>query len=251
LLCNLLPRRADERGIFDESFLFYLKELPTVATGMKILLAAATYNEINTTAAWVSEMHGEINGHNVDVLVTGIGGTATAYALTRHLILQRPDLVIQAGIGGSFKAQLPAESVVFVKEEVFADLGAYENDRLSDIFDLGLAAADEKPFNNRMLINPDVERWARYRLPFVRGATINCISSTARQAQRIADKYDPDVESMEGAALHYVCLQEKIDFIQLRAVSNFVGERNKNNWRMKEAIAGLNEQLKEIILRES
>ena len=33
---------------------------------------------------------------------------------------------------------------------------------------------------------------------------------------------------MEGAALHYACIMEHIPFIQLRAVSNFVGERDKN-----------------------
>jgi futalosine hydrolase len=34
---------------------------------------------------------------------------------------------------------------------------------------------------------------------------------------------------MEGAALHFVCLQEDISFIQLRAISNFVGERDSGN----------------------
>lgn len=218
---------------------------------MKILLAAATYNEINTTAAWLNETRGAVNGHQADTLITGIGGTATAYALARYFAVKKPDLVIQAGIGGSFKTHLPPESIVFVKEEVFADLGAQENDQLVDIFDLGLAAADEKPFSNRMLINPNVDRWFHYQRPFVRGATINCISSTVRQTQRIVEKYDADVESMEGAALHYVCLREEINFIQVRAISNFVGERNKNNWMMKEAIAGLNDFLKLMLRRET
>jgi futalosine hydrolase len=213
---------------------------------MNILIAAATNNEINTTADWLSELQGSVNGHQVEMLITGIGGTATAYSLTGH---KRPDLVIQAGIGGSFKKDYPPESLVFVKEEVFADLGALENDRILDIFDLGLAAADEPPFTNRMLVNPSLDRWKQFHIPLVRGATINCISSTPRQVQRIIDKYDPDVESMEGAALHYVCLQEKIEFIQLRAVSNFVGERNKNNWKMKEAIIQLNDLLKKILLK--
>jgi futalosine hydrolase len=51
------------------------------------------------------------------------------------------------------------------------------------------------------------------------------------------------IESMEGAALHYVCLQEAIPFIQLRSVSNFVGERDKTKWRMEEAVDHLNREL--------
>jgi futalosine hydrolase len=211
---------------------------------MNILIAAATDNEINTTADWLSGLQGTVNDHHVEVLITGIGGAATAYSLTRS---NKPDLVIQAGIGGSFKTNLPPESIVFVKEEVFADLGAIENNQIVDIFDLGLAAADDQPFSNRMLVNPHLDRWKHFQIPLVRGATINCISSTPRQVQRILDKYDPDVESMEGAALHYVCLRENIAFIQLRAVSNFVGDRDKRNWKLKEAIAVLNDFLKVLI----
>ncbi|MBK7884081.1 MAG: hypothetical protein IPJ81_10000 [Chitinophagaceae bacterium] len=52
---------------------------------------------------------------------------------------------------------------------------------------------------------------------------------------------------MEGAALQYVCLQEKIPFIQIRGISNYVGERDKLKWKMKEAIFNLNIELKNIV----
>ena len=52
---------------------------------------------------------------------------------------------------------------------------------------------------------------------------------------------------MEGAAFHYLCLQEQVPFLQLRAISNHVGERNKANWKLKEAIHNLNEKLIGII----
>jgi futalosine hydrolase len=54
---------------------------------------------------------------------------------------------------------------------------------------------------------------------------------------------------MEGAALHYVALMEKIPFLQLRSLSNFVGERDKNKWLMKEAIINLNLELQSLILK--
>ena len=53
----------------------------------------------------------------------------------------------------------------------------------------------------------------------------------------------PVVESMEGAALHYVCLMEKIPFLQIRSVSNVMGDRDKNRWKIKEAIENLHETL--------
>ena len=54
---------------------------------------------------------------------------------------------------------------------------------------------------------------------------------------------------MEGAAFHYACLLQKFKFFQLRSVSNVVGERDKNKWKMKEAIEALNNELTETSLK--
>lgn len=214
---------------------------------MYILLAAATENEIKTTSEWLSSLKGSVNSHEIEVLITGVGSTATAYALTRQLLWRSPELVIQAGIGGSFSSDFPPRSVAFISEEVFADLGTIQEGEFTDIFDLGLAGISDQPFTNRMLVNPQHDAWVKYGLPFVRGATINSISSTEDQVERIRNKYNPVIESMEGAALHYTCLMEHIPFIQLRSVSNFVGETDKNNWKLKESIAILNEKLRRIL----
>jgi futalosine hydrolase len=52
---------------------------------------------------------------------------------------------------------------------------------------------------------------------------------------------------MEGAALHYVCLMEEIPFLQIRSVSNLLGDRDKKGWKLKEAIEELNESLIALI----
>lgn len=214
---------------------------------MYILLVAATENEIRTTSDWLSSVRGSVNGHEVEVLITGVGSAAASYAITRQLLWRSPEMVIQAGIGGSFSSGYPPETVAFIGEEVFADLGVFQNNGFDDIFDLGLTGADDHPYTNKMLVNPQPEPWVKYGLPFVRGATINCISSNDGQIEAIKNKYQPVIESMEGAALHYACLMEHIPFIQLRAVSNFVGERDKNKWKLIEAITVLNEKLRRIL----
>jgi futalosine hydrolase len=40
---------------------------------------------------------------------------------------------------------------------------------------------------------------------------------------------------------------EKIPFLQLRGISNYVGERNKANWKIRESIDALNQQLIKMI----
>jgi futalosine hydrolase len=48
---------------------------------------------------------------------------------------------------------------------------------------------------------------------------------------------------MEGAALHYVCLQMNRPFLQIRAISNYVTPRNRAAWKIGEAVMALNAQL--------
>lgn len=214
---------------------------------MNLLIAAATSLEISPTHDFLLKNNELLSGHEQGILITGVGGVLTAYSLMRKFTTRRPDLVIQAGIAGSFEPGLKPGAVVMVNEEVFADLGATEAGTLKDVFDLGLLNGNTPPFTNGSLTNPRMEEWKKFNLPSVRSASVNAISSSPAQVEAIEQKYKPAIESMEGGAFHYVCLMEKIPFIQLRAISNFTGDRNKDNWKMTSAIGNLNTELIAII----
>lgn len=215
---------------------------------MYILLISSTEAEISETRQSFANNKDILKDHQLNIAITGIGGTLTAYALTSHIRRRRPDYIIQAGIAGSFSDRFPPGSTALVNEEAFGDLGALENNQLRDIFDLGLLDGNSPPFTNRLLPNPRIHEWQTYPIPVVRGASVNAISSSPEHVDIICRKYAPAIESMEGAAFHYVCLMENIPFIQLRAISNYAGERNKINWKMKEAINNLNNELAGVIL---
>ena len=76
-----------------------------------------------------------------------------------------------------------------------------------------------------------------------RSVTTGLISDDKAAVTRLRSVFSPDIESMEGACFHFAALMEKIPFLQLRAVSNFVGDRNKANWKLEEAIMNLNDAL--------
>lgn len=59
------------------------------------------------------------------------------------------------------------------------------------------------------------------------GISVNEITTQAQKVRFYKKQFNPVIESMEGAALHYIALQEKIPFIQLRSTSNYIAERNK------------------------
>ena len=53
--------------------------------------------------------------------------------------------------------------------------------------------------------------------------------------------YDTQIESMEGATFQKICEEYETPYLQIRAVSNFVGERNKANWKINDALKKLGE----------
>ena len=118
-----------------------------------------------------------------------------------------------------------------------------EDGKWKDIFDLKLEKSSCHTFERRKLPNPWLSKFNLLKLPEVSGITINEISTNKERIQQLIKKYNPVVESMEGAALHFVCREGNIPFVQIRAFSNYAGERNKENWKLQEAIANLNQTL--------
>jgi futalosine hydrolase len=209
---------------------------------MQILVIAATDMEIKPLAIYLAKKNFTLGTNNIKLLITGIGGVATSYALTNCCNKTSADIIIQAGVAGCFTENNLSE-VFAIKEEVFADLGVWENKKFNSIFDLKLSGKNIAPYKNGLLTNPYKKLLALSSLKKIRGITVNEITTDKKRIAWHKQNLAPVVESMEGAAFHYVCLQQKTPFIQLRAISNYVGERNKTKWKMKEAINNLNEKL--------
>lgn len=208
---------------------------------MKILLCAATEREIQPTMIWLASTQNS----SVDVLLTGVGLLAATYSLTKAVAAKRPGIMIQAGIGGSFDEKEWLGKVVAVQREVVADLGVEESGFRS-LFDLKLLDAHAHPYKNGKLVNEN-DLLHACGLPLVDGITVNEISTAKERVKHYRTMLNASVESMEGAALHYVGLREAVPFLQLRSLSNFVGERDKTKWKVQEAIAALNIELQRLL----
>ena len=215
---------------------------------MNCLLVAATVKEIEpfldyyrtTEKNWSTDL-------SIDVLITGIGLTATTYHLTKHFIIKKPDIVLQAGIAGCFDKKIALGSVVFIRQDTIGDEGVVELKKLRTLFDLQVVSQNQFPYNKGWLINQGNALIKKSKLKAVKGISVNQVTTGKQIIQFYEDKFAPATESMEGAAFHYVCLMEKIPFLQLRSISNYIGERNKKNWKMKEAIINLNKELIRLI----
>ncbi len=207
--------------------------------GKNILVVAATSKEINPFI----ELTRTGNINNADILISGIGLTASTYHLAKQLALKKYDLVIQAGVAGCFDLRIPLGAVVAVKQDAIADQSVIELQKLRTLFDLKLVPQDQYPYKKGWLINPNKEVLKKTKLKIVKGISVNQISTSKQMIKFYRDVFEPVTESMEGAALHYVCLMGNLPFVQIRSISNYIGERNKKKWDMMDSIVNLNDLL--------
>ncbi len=211
---------------------------------MKILVCAATVMEITP---FLNEYNKSSTAADIDVLITGIGLTATTYSLTRYFSIKKPGLVIQAGVGGCFEKSVRLGSVVAIKQETIADESVIELKSLKTLFDLKLVPQNQFPYTKGWLINTDLPLLKNTGLIVVKGISVNEITTAKQKVDFYRRAFNPVVESMEGAALHYTCLMENIPFLQIRSISNYIAERNKKKWNMKESIFHLNNELLRLL----
>ena len=216
---------------------------------MKILLVSATKFEVlpllkkgaklSVKGALSNYRFGK---HSVDVLVTGVGMTATAFQLGKSLN-KKYDLAINAGVAGSFRKNIPLGAVVNVTSDCFADLGAEDGERFLTLAEMKLTAQSRQSAVGTKGKVPKVLS----ALKEVNGITVNTVHGNAASIKKVVKKFNPDIESMEGAAFFLACDHEKIPCVQVRAISNYVERRNKKNWKLELAIKNLNAFLEQFL----
>lgn len=202
---------------------------------MKIIIISATDFEIAQAKEKIKSTQ------KIDIIfrTTGVGMLATAVNLCKLLYEQKPDFIIQAGIAGCFDNDYKLGQTVIVAKEFLGDLGVEENNQWKDLFDLGFVEKSEKPFINKSLVNKHCKK-IDLNLSVVNAVTVNQITTQQQHIKQLTKKYKPVVESMEGAALHYVCNVYQVPYLQIRAISNYIGERDKSKWKTNIAIENLN-----------
>lgn len=173
----------------------------------------------------------EKNGISVELCITGVGMVHTAFALGK-LSNRRFDCVLNVGVAGSF-GKFQNTRVVQIMSDCFSELGAEDNNSFLSIDELGLGTQGVTP--DLPYVLPET-----LQLPNASAITVNTVHGKAKSIEEIYTRFEPDVESMEGAAFFYACNQAKWACAQIRAISNQVEVRNKNNWQMQEAIDALN-----------
>lgn len=135
---------------------------------------------------------------------------------------------------------------MLVGSETIGDAGVWEENEFRSLADLGLSGKNEWPWKENKLVN-DNPSLKEFNFPVVNGVTVQQITTDYKQLEYYEKVLGAQIESMEGAVLHYIGLREKIPFLQLRTISNHAGERNKKEWRVEGAVSQLNKDLQSLL----
>jgi len=182
----------------------------------------------------------ELPGSDWKILISGIGIVPTIYNLTRHFSSHRYEMVVHAGIAGSYFLPLQPGEVVQVTRDTFADVGIDHGGIFRWVFHEGLWAPDKEPFRAGWL---EVQENRNLKIESVSGITVDLVTASPERKAKMIERFNPQIESMEGAAVFYVCKMEKIPVIQIRSISNFTGIRDRKSWKIEEAIESLTNTL--------
>jgi len=139
--------------------------------------------------------------------------------------------------------------VVVPVSDCFADAGIESDDGFMTLSEAGLVDPDRFPYREGKIIAENrFISLAEKNLKQVIAITVNAATGSFPTIEKLLKKYNPDIETMEGATFFYICSREKIPFLALRSVSNRVEPRNKDKWNIPIALNNLSEKLKEVIL---
>lgn len=197
---------------------------------MKFIIVAATYTEIAPLFEHLKLENKAFSETPLfDILITGVGMTATALALGKHLNVNY-SYILNVGIAGSFKQEFKIGDVVTVVEDTFSELGAEDNDKFISLEEMGLGKVTYKALGIPELKN-------------VKSLTLNKVHGSKNSIKEIVERLNPDIESMEGAAVFYCAEQCAIPTFQVRSISNYIEPRDRSKWDIPLAVQKLNEWL--------
>ena len=172
-----------------------------------------------------------------DVLVAGVGSVVAAVNTTKALATNEYSLVISAGIGGGFPGRAEVGSLVVANKIVVADLGAETSEGFCSVDELGFGFTHVQI--EASLVDHVTRAMLVAKLPVVTGPvlTVSTVTGTAASAVDLASRVaGATAEAMEGYGVGFAAFDRGLPVLEIRAISNMVGPRERSTWRIKEAL---------------
>jgi futalosine hydrolase len=151
-----------------------------------------------------------------DGLICGVGPVEAASATARALALDRPDAVVHIGVAGG--RRVGPGSIVIGSEAVYCDLSA-------EIEIVTRLQPDEVLLSVAQQAVPD--------------AILMPIGTSAAVDGPCGTQPDIRVEAMEGFGVLRACELAGVPGVEVRAISNQIGEGDRETWQIRRGLESL------------
>lgn len=219
----------------------------------RILLLSATDFEVapllaqlqvrTEVSGWPRATLAELGGVPLTLAYAGIGKANTAAAVAALGRSQALLGVLQIGIAGAYPGSgLQIGALTVAASEFDLDLGVGRGPAWRGLESIGIAAfRGITAVTNEITLDAGLVRAvsAATAAQVAAFGTSDAVSADSATAAAMARRHGLEVESMEGVAAAQVALALGLPFVELRAISNVAGERDKQHWRIHEAVAAL------------
>ena len=182
-------------------------------------------------------LQGMPTNQTIDVLLAGVGPIAAAANTSKVLATSKYRLVISTGIGGGFSGRAEVGTLVVADEIVAADLGVETPEGFSSFEELGFGST--KVQVDPRLVKRVTGALREAKLPVSTGPIITVSTATGTAvsaAERVRRVPKVAAEGMEGYGVALAAQIYGVSALEIRAISNLVGPRDRDAWRIKEAL---------------
>ncbi|KMJ56581.1 hypothetical protein AB685_21055 [Bacillus sp. LL01] len=182
-----------------------------------------------------------------NVVVAGVGVAAAATTTAITLTNQPYQLVINAGIAGGFVGRADVGSLVVANEIICADLGTETDEGFLPLDQLGLGVTGVKVDEAAKETIISAFKQANRKVAAGQILTLSKVTGTQETTDQLMKRYpDAVAEGMEGFGVATAALKCGVPVLEIRSISNGIGPRDRESWKIKEALIELEEASKII-----
>ncbi|MDQ0207762.1 futalosine hydrolase [Alkalicoccobacillus murimartini] len=174
------------------------------------------------------------------VALTGVGPTKAAARTATELATHSYTFVINAGVAGGFKGKADIASTVVASSIVAADLGSESEEGFLPVDQLGLGSPEVLPdLNKAQKLTKKLEGLGA-SVTLAPILTLATVTGTNETTTQLMNRFPTAAaEAMEGHGVAVAAELANVPVLEVRTISNQVGPRDRDAWRIKDALQEL------------
>ncbi len=214
-----------------------------------LAILAATFDELepllqplkacSVATPWRRAFLGSWKEHQILLVETGVGKVNAAVATALIIEKWKPALLLLIGVAGAMPSSgLKPLDLALATEEIYGDEGCLTEE----------GWLTPREMNTPYLSSSNRDFFHRFPLTIPQGLdipqgpfiTLSAITGTAERARELETLFPGALcENMEGAAVAHVVTHYGVPLVEIRAMSNMAGPRQRHLWKIQEACRGI------------